>query len=39
MEYHFNSMIILRNDTIGLKIQWYDKKFKDTLNTVILQIR
>ena len=28
-----------RNDTIGLKIQWYDKKFKDTLNTIILQIK
>lgn len=28
-----------RNDTIGFKIQWYDKKFKDTLNTVILQIK
>jgi len=29
----------LRNDTIGLKIQWYDKKFKDTLNTIILQTK
>ena len=28
-----------RNDTVGFKIQWYDKKFKDTLNKIILQIK
>lgn len=28
-----------RIDTIGFKIQWYDKKFKDTLNSVLLQIK
>ena len=26
-------------DTIGFKIQWYDKKFKDTLNTIVLLIK